>query len=161
MPEQLNSIQALGLPATHEESWFDLGNIWFTPNAFFVGGNVEYVPPNHANLQTISSGFVAGFTAGYGFRHGQLSEAAREAVDLIEEGPPPVAVFILQQEEDGEFLFADSIGITYALAPNPLEAMQQWFESAHELYGSLADERDSLGTPALAHRLGVLDDLFR
>lgn len=52
---------------------------------------------------------------------------------LVEAGRNIISLFILEREEDGDFLFTDHEGSTFGIGPSFREAFEDWHISASEL----------------------------
>jgi hypothetical protein len=75
---------------------------------------------------------------------------------LIDEGDPPVAVFLLHRDEDGDLVFSDTEGAMYGTGRTFRDAVSDWLVSAEELSQSLHSCGSSLHY-RVSRRLDVVD----
>jgi hypothetical protein len=88
------------------------------------------------------------------FVMGQISSSQHRP--LIDELPGFLAMFILQREEDGTFLFSDTGSVTYGLGDNIRLAFSEWLESALELR-TMYSEDSKILSPGVATTLQTLE----
>lgn len=88
------------------------------------------------------------------FVMGQIISSQRRSI--VDELPGLLAMFVLQREEDGTFLFSDTACTTYGLGNNFRLAFDDWLESALELKVMYSEDSDIL-SPGVARTLETLE----
>jgi hypothetical protein len=88
-----------------------------------------------------------------------LSPLARSTIELIDETHPPLAIFMLERDEDGDFIFGDNTSFVHGVASSSRAAIADWFDAAEELRSSLERRQGAL-QPTLEFRRQTLDAIL-
>jgi hypothetical protein len=123
------------------------------------------VPGVESGHTLIGSQFVSTFR-GIGFVDGSDELRAVSAKSFIathlpffEEGRNIVALFVLERDEDGDFLFTDTVGAMLGCGVTFKDAFEDWYESAIELSAEFREHRGTMNAH-VACRAELLTDVL-